>query len=292
MRLPEAANIVSASDESRPRRLPPSPISAILLLSLGVAVALLFAVGGQLARLPQGTSLLVGSLAGSASALVLALLTGGTPGRPIWPAESPPRGALLSLVALLAGAVIVTSEIQNVVQALWPPSAAFLDSMRQVLIPAEALEKAIALPLAGLLVPVVEEILFRGVIQNGFVSRFGPAAGIGLSSLLFAVYHLNPWQAFSALALGALFGWVTHRAGSLRPAITLHAGNNTLAVLLVWVAPDLPGLTSGMLEPEVHHLPAPLLLAGAAVAAWGGWRFADLHPAGGPRSPCRRGGAP
>jgi membrane protease YdiL (CAAX protease family) len=157
--------------------------------------------------------------------------------------------------------------------------------MRQVLVPAGSIEKAIALPLAGLLVPVVEELLFRGVIQNSLVSRYGPAAGIGLSALLFATYHLNPWQAFSALALGALFGWVTHRTGSLRSAIMLHAGNNTLAVVLVWIAPELPGLTSGMLEPDVHHLPLSLLAAGAAVAAWGGWRLATLHPPASPPGP-------
>jgi hypothetical protein len=289
MRLPGRAFIVTALDDSS-RRLPaPGPIATILLLGLGMAVAFLFLLGGQLAGLPLGTCLLAGSLAGSGSALALALVTGGTPGRPIWGAGPAPRGSLLSLLALLAGAIIVTSEIQNVVQALWPPSATFLESMRQVLVPAGAVEKAIALPLAGLLVPVVEEILFRGVIQNGFVLRYGPAAGIGLSSILFALYHLNPWQAFSALALGALFGWVTYRSGSLRQAITLHAGNNTLAVLLVWIAPDLPGLTSGMLEPDVRHLPVPLLVTGSAVAAWGGWRFAALHPAAGPRDPSRGG---
>jgi membrane protease YdiL (CAAX protease family) len=82
----------------------------------------------------------------------------------------------------------------------------------------------------GLLAPLGEETLFRGLIQGRAVARFGPSAGIAISSLAFGAIHLDVVQGACAAVSGAFLGWVALRARSLRPCIAAHAINNVLFV--------------------------------------------------------------
>ena len=41
---------------------------------------------------------------------------------------------------------------------------------------------------------------------------------------------MNPWQAIPAFALGALFGYVYYKTGSLKLTMLMHFANNTLAL--------------------------------------------------------------
>jgi uncharacterized protein len=77
--------------------------------------------------------------------------------------------------------------------------------------------------------PVMEEILFRGIILDGFLKRYGPAKAITVSALLFGFLHLNPWQFVSAFCIGILMGWIYYRTGSLALVILIHFANNFLA---------------------------------------------------------------
>lgn len=83
----------------------------------------------------------------------------------------------------------------------------------------------------SVLAPVLEEYLFRGVILNGLKSRMAPGWAVVWSSVLFAVAHLNPWQAVPAFVLGCFFGWVYVRTRSLWAAVLMHSFNNTLTVV-------------------------------------------------------------
>jgi membrane protease YdiL (CAAX protease family) len=79
--------------------------------------------------------------------------------------------------------------------------------------------------------PVMEEILFRGIILDGFLKRYTPAKSIIVSSLLFGAVHLNPWQFVTGVILGSLAGWVYYRTGSLTLTILIHLSNNLFAFL-------------------------------------------------------------
>ena len=85
--------------------------------------------------------------------------------------------------------------------------------------------------------PVVEEMLFRGIILRGFLARYPRAPSIWGAAVLFGVAHRNIYQFVTALLVGALSGWLYERSRSLVPCITLHAGFNTALVLLT----NLPG---------------------------------------------------
>jgi uncharacterized protein len=80
--------------------------------------------------------------------------------------------------------------------------------------------------------PLVEELLFRGLLQNA-LARYLPIWGaIILSSLAFALVHLQLYAIPGLMSLSIAFGYLYHRTGSLRTNIILHMANNAFALLL------------------------------------------------------------
>jgi membrane protease YdiL (CAAX protease family) len=83
--------------------------------------------------------------------------------------------------------------------------------------------------------PVFEELFFRGLSQRAIAKRLGPALGVVLSALFFAVAHFQTLQFPGLLAFGLILGFLAHRFGRLGPSIFAHIGFNLVAaVLLVW----------------------------------------------------------
>ncbi|MEO8810190.1 MAG: CPBP family intramembrane glutamic endopeptidase [Rhodanobacter sp.] len=83
--------------------------------------------------------------------------------------------------------------------------------------------------------PLVEELLFRGMLLSAVLQRWGRAAAIGLSSLVFALAHLPGlgWQLFALpdlLLLALALAWLRLRSGSIWPSVVGHGANNLLAV--------------------------------------------------------------
>ena len=88
----------------------------------------------------------------------------------------------------------------------------------------------------GLLVfagPVLEEMLFRGIILDGFLKRYSARKAVVWSSTFFGIYHLNPWQFISAFFIGLLLGWVFVKTRSLVSAIFIHVSVNLFSYLNV-----------------------------------------------------------
>jgi uncharacterized protein len=85
--------------------------------------------------------------------------------------------------------------------------------------------------------PIVEELVFRGVLQRSLTRVVGAPVAIGLQALLFAAYHFVPdgdgysHFYFGALAIfGAAAGIAAERTGRLGPGMVAHFINNLLAV--------------------------------------------------------------
>ena len=80
--------------------------------------------------------------------------------------------------------------------------------------------------------PVVEELLFRGLLQNALTKYLPIWGAILLSSFLFALVHLQPYAIPGLMSLSIAFGYLYHRTGSLRTNIILHMANNAFALLV------------------------------------------------------------
>jgi membrane protease YdiL (CAAX protease family) len=85
--------------------------------------------------------------------------------------------------------------------------------------------------------PVLEELLFRGILQRSAVGAYGPAKGIMISAAVFGVIHFIPLQVINAFALGLVLGYVYYRTRSLTGVILMHAANNALSYLLTGIGP-------------------------------------------------------
>jgi membrane protease YdiL (CAAX protease family) len=88
---------------------------------------------------------------------------------------------------------------------------------------------------AGVLGPVAEELIFRGLIYGYVEGRFGSIAALIVSSLLFAAAHVEPAHVAVVLPMGFLLGWSRMHTGSMWPALAAHIANNTAATLAVYL---------------------------------------------------------
>ena len=87
----------------------------------------------------------------------------------------------------------------------------------------------------GVLVPIAEESLFRGIVYSFFKSRFNGSAklhtaAVLLTSLVFAVYHGNLTQGLYAFLLSLAFCFVAD-CGGLIMSVALHVGVNLTSLI-------------------------------------------------------------
>lgn len=89
---------------------------------------------------------------------------------------------------------------------------------------------------ATVLAPVLEEMLFRGLILRSFLRQYPRWYAIAGSAVIFGVAHMNVYQFAVASLLGLLLGWLYERSKSLIPCITLHAVYNGVLTWMDWNA--------------------------------------------------------
>lgn len=88
--------------------------------------------------------------------------------------------------------------------------------------------------------PACEELFFRGVVQQGLMTRQHPARAIVTTAVLFSAFHLDPVGLLARFELGLVFGLLAWRARSIWPAIFAHAANNLTSVVAYFATRDQP----------------------------------------------------
>lgn len=95
---------------------------------------------------------------------------------------------------------------------------------------------------ACLLGPVLEEVLYRGVILQS-MRKYNERFAIFLSAIVFGLMHQNYQQAILGILVGIPLAIVTIKCGSIIPAIFTHIFLNTFATVtscwIQYVAPEL-----------------------------------------------------
>lgn len=94
---------------------------------------------------------------------------------------------------------------------------------------------------AVVVAPVVEELLFRGLILRSFLSRMGAPAAVALQSVLFGVVHLTPGIGLGNVSLvlalsavGAVLGGAALLTKRLAAPMIAHALLNAVALTIVF----------------------------------------------------------
>lgn len=80
--------------------------------------------------------------------------------------------------------------------------------------------------------PVVEEIVYRGFVQQTLVSRFGAAIGLIAAAAFFALIHFRPIEYPGLFVAGLVFGGCAVMTGRLGSAIAAHLAFNAIGLLV------------------------------------------------------------
>ena len=138
-------------------------------------------------------------------------------------------GSVLPGAALFAVALWLTT---GSVRIPWPPTITESGAMH-----------VIAITVLWSVGPAVgEELFFRGFVQRGLEERLRPGVAIVVASVAFALWHVDPFQALPAFAIGLWLGVVAYACGSVWPAILGHFQMNLMLVLvrLLWARGTSP----------------------------------------------------
>jgi membrane protease YdiL (CAAX protease family) len=105
------------------------------------------------------------------------------------------------------------------------------------------LEVLLLVLLLGVVAPVVEEIVHRGVLLSALRRRLSPWPAIVTSAAVFAAIHLvDPGAIYAVPGLfliGIALGWLALATGDIGVPIAVHAGVNLTGVLLLVFAGEL-----------------------------------------------------
>jgi membrane protease YdiL (CAAX protease family) len=134
----------------------------------------------------------------------------------------------------IAAILIVTALAFNIAWTVLIGSKLEMQkALRDILaaIPPTGLNVATILFATVILAPIVEELVFRGMLQKSLARRLPIWASIGLAAIIFAAMHGDINSAPALCVIGGIFGLLYHLTGSLRVTILAHLANNLFAML-------------------------------------------------------------
>lgn len=152
---------------------------------------------------------------------------------------------LLLLVALLIMVVSmpVMEWVGNINQQINVPQAmrdweAEADKQTEMILNMPTVASLISTILfVGLLTAIVEEFLFRGVLQTILQRWTGSIhAAVWISAALFSAFHFEFLGFFPRLFLGVFFGYFVAWSGSVWTGVWAHFLNNSIDILLNYLA--------------------------------------------------------
>lgn len=147
---------------------------------------------------------------------------------------------MVLVVILTLAAVVLIDQIYVINQRITPVPEDYADTIRE-LKPTNVLDFAITFMGLCVLVPVAEEAVFRGLIQQVFTRNMGPLIGVTFAGAIFGAVHLNAHLLISITAFGLFLGFLFHATGNLTYTIVAHAIFNGVALAELTLFPDVGG---------------------------------------------------
>ena len=189
------------------------------------------------------------------------------------PGRSAGRNTSVLFLAILAtvasGPLLMASYELNgllipeggLMERLFKPLEEMIEAMTAFLASGEGVKRVVILLSVAGLPAIFEELSFRGVLQPLLIRATGSAFwGIALTAIVFSAIHFQFYGFLPRVLLGALFGWLAHRSGSLIPGMAAHFANNALAAGTLWV-------TGSMTDDLLDLTPLVVIGGTAAMAA-------------------------
>ncbi len=220
----------------KPRRSPTIPESwsttRIILLSL--ALLGIYVIGQTLAFGFLGhmfAAVACGGLLALAAATAVSLGRGLSPARDFGFASPGLMQAAAATVVALA-ATAPSSLLAGWSTRIHPPGPEWIELFNRHL-PHGARDVAIACFAAIVVVPLIEELIFRGLLYRACRRHWGVFAAAAVSALVFALVHGEPWYLFGLVGIGTVLALVYEFSGSLVLAVWTHAVYNAFSLAMI-----------------------------------------------------------
>ncbi len=136
------------------------------------------------------------------------------------------KGALFTLVL----AVVSSTLLNLLAQAM--QAALYSEKYQEIATIQYSVPFVLGLVLYGIISPIAEEMIFRGIVYHKCRRYLGVIPGILLSALLFGILHGNIVQGVYAFLMGLLICGVYERYKSFLAPVLFHAVAN---VVVFWV---------------------------------------------------------
>ncbi|WP_159517346.1 CPBP family intramembrane glutamic endopeptidase [Sunxiuqinia indica] len=168
----------------------------------------------------------------------------------------------IPMITFLAAAHVFLGEINREVEQLIPAPPWFWELFNRIFENDYGFLGAVLK--VAVIAPIVEELIFRGVIMHGLMRNYPKIIAIFVSALFFALFHLNPWQFPATFLLGLLLGWVMVITRNIFACILGHSINNLLVLLSIEYWDEISQFSFFLLE-QKEQLHISYLVAGISV---------------------------
>jgi hypothetical protein len=113
--------------------------------------------------------------------------------------------------------------------------------------------------LTGILVPIIEEIMYRGLVFDQLRKNLPLSLALIFQALIFGLIHLNMVQGTYAFMIGILLGVALIRSRSIILPIAIHMGTNLSGVILSKFQNEI-GNTAEMIMRISSYVLAPVCI--------------------------------
>lgn len=177
-------------------------------------------------------------------ASLLLIARGGSRTRTVLALRRASRRDIASALVALGVVYAVSAVIYVVVELIASPDPSVLDIILGIgsdggrLADAGFWATALIFFRVLILVPLGEELLFRGALFSWIRARLPAWATIGITAAAFAVIHQFLIILPAAMVFGVAMGWVRERTASTLPAIVAHGVSGLVLMILSLLATD------------------------------------------------------
>jgi membrane protease YdiL (CAAX protease family) len=126
--------------------------------------------------------------------------------------------------------VVIVDQIYVISQQFQPVPEQYMETI-EFIRPTDAVSFVLVFVGMCALVPLAEEMVFRGLVQQIFSRNMGGVVGFILAGLIFGAVHLNAHLLISICFFGVFLGFVYYATGNLTNTIISHSVFNTVALL-------------------------------------------------------------
>ncbi|MCB2291450.1 CPBP family intramembrane metalloprotease [Clostridium sp. CS001] len=143
------------------------------------------------------------------------------------------RISIIAILLVIIGFRIIFSEVSNILEFIIPRSNESYNYNNCIFGGKISLLGSVLY--VGVFAPILEEILYRGVILTGLLRNYSKKVSVIVSSLIFAAMHFNIYILITAFIMGLFLSWIRLQGDSIIECIIAHSVYNLLPRILSYI---------------------------------------------------------